>query len=214
MRLYLKQTAVFCWWGEGWCFVFTSPAALQWYYQPSVPCFVCLASLLQPSGISHSHTHFCLGDLMSYSSLLHPPVMNIMLLWLEPFVLCFGVAPVCTLIAEPLWDAFWIAYEPCGRECAGRRPFSPGQDSKFPSKCEHMCNNYASATLPELFNVWDAQQVFFSFFIPHDSDRDLLQARFKQNATLVFICWGCETGVGRLSIGNCPVSLLSQRHTP
>lgn len=47
-------------------------------------------------------------------------------------------------------------------------PFSPGQASKLPSKCEHVCNNYASAMLPELFNVWDAQQVVFLFlFLSH-----------------------------------------------
>lgn len=101
-----------CWWGEGSCFVL----ALRRCCRPSVAPAIRHFPLAQIVLLGWVIVSFqCVTPTCDEHNVCLNGAFS-------PFVLALYLC--ATLIAETFWDAFWIAYEPCGRVCAGGLLFS------------------------------------------------------------------------------------------
>lgn len=100
------------------------------------------------------------------------PVCYTHLWWTErlfewsPFFFVLALYLCATLIAETFWDAFWIAYEPCGRVCAGGLLFSQFSLKNYPVsvntsviiKLLKCCQSFLRFEMPKIF--------LFTLFVP------------------------------------------------
>ena len=127
---------------------------------------------------------------------------------LSSFVLALYLC--ATLIAETFWDAFWIAYEPCGRVCAGGLLFTQFSLKNYPLNV-NMCVIIKQPKCCQSSLMFEMPKILF----PSYSHSTVTETHYRLSLNKTpsfFYVHGYEKGVGRFSVWNYPGRLLSQRH--